>query len=101
MGKMKLDIKALKDYTHMLMMIDEKIFETLQHSDIRISDDGISTNAGTTDDIAIPFRDSIVISALIFNALLFIADKWDSFDSETKNFIENNLDLITNFMKGK
>ena len=97
----KLNIKELKENKDILMLMNEKAFEALKHSDITISDESISTNAGTTDDIAIPFRDSVVISALVINMLLLIADKWDSFDSETKNFIENNLEMITNFMKGK
>lgn len=101
MGKMKLNIKALKDDTDMLMIMSEKIFETLKHSKIFISDDGVSTNAGTTDDSAISYRDSVVISALIFNALLLIANKWDSLDNECREFIENNLEIIVNFMKGK
>ena len=81
--------------------MSEKVFKVLKHSNITISNEGVSTNAGTTDDIAIPFRDSLVISALIFNVLLLIANKWDSFDSETKKFIESNLEMITYFMKGK
>lgn len=97
----KLNIKALKESEDILMIMSKKVFETLKHSNITIDEEGVSTNAGTTDDTAIPFRDSLVISALIYNTLLLIADKWDSFDSETKNFIENNLDLITNYMRGK
>ena len=97
----KLNIKALKEYEHILLIMSEKVFKVLKHSNITISNEGVSTNAGTTDDIAIPFRDSLVISALIFNVLLLIANKWDSFDSETKKFIESNLEMITYFMKGK
>ena len=97
----KLNINALKESEDILMIMRKKVFETLKHSNITISDDGVSTNAGTTDDSAISFRDSLVISALIFNALILIANKWDSFDSETKKFIETNLEMITNFMKGK
>ena len=101
MGKMKLNIEALKESEDILKIMSKKAFETLKHSSITIDDYGVSTNAGTTDDSAIPFRDSLVISALIYNTLLLIADKWDSFDSETKNFIENNLEIIVNYMKGK
>lgn len=101
MTKLKLNIKALKESEDMLMMMSEKVFEVLKHSSITIDENDVSTNAGTTDDSAIPFRDSLVISALIYNTLLLIADKWDSFDSETRKFIENNLGLITNYMKGK
>lgn len=101
MGKMKLNIKALKESEDILMIMSKKVFETLKHSNITISDDGISTNAGTTDNDEIKYRDSLVISALIFNALILITDKWDSLDSECKNFIESNLNLIVNFMKGK
>ena len=96
----KLNIKELKENKDILMLMNEKVFEVLQHSNITISDEGISTNAGTTDDIAIPLRDSLLISALVVNMLLLVADKWDSFDSETKNFIETNLEMIVNFMKG-
>lgn len=101
MGKLKLNIKALKASEDMLMMMSKKVFEVLKHSSITIDEDDISTNAGTTDDSAIPFRDSLVISVLIYNTLILIADKWDSFDSETREFIENNLEMITNYMKGK
>ena len=97
----KLNIKALKDDTVILMIMSKKVFEMLKHSDITISDDGVSTNADTTDDSAIKYRDSLVINALIFNTLLLIADKWNSFDNECREFIENNLELITNYMKGK
>ena len=97
----KLNIKALKESKTLLMAMNEKVFEVLKHSTIKIDENDISTNAGTTDDSAIPFRDSLVISALIYNTLLLIADKWDSFDSETRKFIENNLEMITNYMKGK
>lgn len=97
----KLNIKELKECKDILMLMNEKVFEALKHSIITISDGDISTTAGTTDDIAISYRDSVVISALIFNALILIADKWDSLDNEGREFIENNLELITNFMKGK
>lgn len=96
----KLNIKALKESEDILMIMSKKVFETLKHSDIIIDDDGVSTNAEATDDTAIPYRDSLVISALVFNALLLIADKWDSFDNECREFIENNLEMIVNFMKG-
>lgn len=101
MGKMKLNIKALKESEDILMIMSKKVFEVLKHSSITIDETDVSTNAGTTDDNAIPFRDSLVISALIYNTLLLIANKWDSFDSETKEFIENNLEMIVNYMKGK
>ena len=97
----KLNIEALKESEDILMIMSKKVFETLKHCNITISDDGVSTNVGTTDDSAISFRDSLVISALIYNTLLLIADKWGSFDTETRKFIENNLELITNYMKGK
>ena len=97
----KLNINALKESEDILMIMSKKVFETLKHSSITIDETDVSTNAGTTDDTAIPFRDSLVISALIYNTLLLIADKWDSFDTETRKFIENNLELITNYMKGK
>ena len=101
MVKLKLDIKALKEYKDILAMLNEKNFKALKHSNIIISDEGISTNARTTDDSAISFRDSLLISVLIYNTLLLIADKWDSVDTEGREFIENNLEMITNFMKGK
>lgn len=100
MGKMKLNIKALKESADILMLMNKKNFATLKYSDIIIKDDGISTNAGTKDDSDIKYRDSMVISALVFNALLLIADKWDSLDNECREFIENNLEIIVNFMKG-
>lgn len=101
MGNLKLNIKALKDNTDILMIMSKKVFETLKHGSITIDDDGVSTNAGTKDDGYIKYRDSLVISALVFNALLLIADKWDSFDNECREFIENNLEIIANYMKGK
>lgn len=101
MGKMKLNIKALKESEDILMIMSKKVFEVLKHSSITIDETDVSTNAGTTDDNAIPFRDSLVISALIFNALLLIADKWDSLDNECREFIESNLNLIVNYMEGK
>ena len=97
----KLNIKALKESETLLMAMNEMVFEVLKHSTIKIDENDVTTNAGTIDDSAIPFRDSLVISALIYNTLLLIIDKWDSFDSETKKFIEDNLHLITNYMKGK
>ena len=97
----KLNIKALKESVDILMLMNKKNFEALKHSSITIDDDGISTNADTTDDSAIKYRDSLVISALLFNALLLIIDKWDSLDNECREFIENNLEIITNYMKGK
>lgn len=101
MGSLKLNIKALKENKDILMLINEKNFEALKHSEIVIDDDGVSTNADTTDDSAISYRDSLVISALVFNTLLLIADKWDSLDNECREFIENNLEIIANYMKGK
>ena len=101
MGKLKLDIKALKDNRDMLEMLDLKTFKILDHSNITISEKGISTNAGTTDDSSIQSRDSLVIGALVYNLLLFIADKWDSIDNEGREFIENNLEMIVIYMKGK
>ena len=101
MSKLKLNIKALKDNTDILMMMNKKNFKALQHSSITIDEKGVSTNAGTTDDIAIPFRDSLVISALVFNLLLLIVNKWDSIDNECREFIENNLEMIAYFMKGE
>lgn len=101
MGKMKLNINALKESADILMIMNKKVFETLKHGDITISDDGVSTNAGTKDDGYIKYRDSLVISALIYNTLLLIADKWDSLDNECREFIENNLEIIVNYMKGK
>ena len=100
MGKLKLDIKALKDSSDMLKMLDLKTFKILDHSDITISDEGISTNAGTTDNDGIKSRDSLVIGALVYNLLLLIADKWDSIDIEGREFIENNLEMIVIYMKG-
>lgn len=97
----KLNIKALKESEDILMLMSKKNFDVLQHSTITIDENVVSTNAGTTDDSAISFRDSLVISALIYNALLLIANKWDSLDNECREFIENNLELIVNFMKGK
>ena len=101
MGKLKLDIKALKDNTDTLMMMNKLNFEALKHSSITLDEKGVSTNADTTDDSAIPFRDSLLISALAFNLLLLIDNKWDSVDSECKKFIENNLEMIAYFMKGR
>lgn len=101
MGKLKLDIKALKDNTDILMMMNEKNFAALQHSSITLDEKGISTNADTTDDTAIPFRDSLLISALAFNLLLLIVNKWDSIDNECREFIENNLEMIVYFMEEK
>ena len=100
MGKLKLDIKALKDNTDTLMMMNKLNFEALQHSSITIDEKGISTNADTTDDSAISYRDSLLISALAFNLLLLIANKWDSVDNKCREFIENNLEMIAYFMKG-
>ena len=97
----KLDIKALKEYEDILVMLNKKNFKALKHSSITIDEKGVSTNAGTKDDDGIQYRDSLVIGALAFNLLLLIADKWDSIDNECREFIENNLEMITNFMKGK
>ena len=101
MDKLKLDIKALKDNTDTLMIMNKKNFEVLQHSSITLDEKGIRTNADTTDDTAIPFRDSLVISSLIFNALLLIAEKWDSLDNECRELVENNLEMIVYFMEEK
>lgn len=65
MGKKKLNIKALKESEDILMIMSKKVFEVLKHSSITIDETDVTTNAGTTDDNAIPFRDSLVISALI------------------------------------
>lgn len=100
MGKLKLDIKALKANTDILMMMNEKNFKALQHSSITIDEKGVSTNAGTKDDSGIKYRDSLLIGALAFNLLLLIANKWDSVDNECREFIENNLEMIAYFMKG-
>lgn len=100
MGKLKLDIKTLKYDTDMLMMMNEKNFKALKHSKIKIDDKGVSTNAGTKDDSCIKYRDTLVISALVFNVLLLIADKWDSIDNECREFIESNLEMIVYYMKG-
>ena len=97
----KLNIKALKESADILMLMSKKNFDALQHSTITIDENGVSTNAGTTDDSAIKYRDSLVISALVFNTLLLIADKWDSLDNECREFIENTLEMIVNYMKGK
>ena len=97
----KLNIKALKESEDILMMMSKKNFDALKHSKIEIDKNGVSTNAGTKDDGYIKYRDSLVISALIFNALLLIAKKWDSLNNECREFIENNLELIVNYMKGK
>ena len=100
MGKLKLDIKALKECKDILKMLDKKNFKALKDSIIVINKKGVSTNAGTTDNDGIKYRDSLVISALIFNALILIANKWDTFDNEGREFIESNLEMITYFMKG-
>ena len=100
MVNLKLNIKALKKDEDIIVGINEKIFDSLQHSTIKIDEKGISTNARTKDDSSIKYRDSLVISALAFNMLLLIIDKWNSLDSECKKFIENNLELIANYMKG-
>ena len=97
----KLNIKALKESEDILMLIKEKNFEALKHSEIVIDENGVSTNAGTKDDGYIKYRDSLVISALVFNALMLIIDKWDSLDNECREFIENTLEIIVNYMKGK
>ena len=97
----KLNIKALKESADILMLMSKKNFDALQHSTITIDENGVSTNAGTKDDGHIKYRDSLVISALVFNTLLLIADKWDSLDNECREFIENNLEMIVNYMKGK
>lgn len=96
----KLDIKALKEYESIIVLLNEKNFKALKHSNITISEEGVSTNAGTKDDSVVKYRDSLVISALIFNALILIANKWNSIDSDCREFIENNLEMIVNFMKG-
>ena len=97
----KLDIKALKEYKDILKMLDNMNFKALKDSIIVINKKGVSTNARTTDNDGIKSRDSLVISALIFNALILIANKWDSLDNECREFIENNLEVVVNFMKGK
>ena len=101
MGKMKLNIKELKKFKDILEMLNELNFETLKHSSITIDEKGISTNADTTDDSAIQYRDSLVISALVFTALMLIIDKWDSLDNECREFIENNLEIINAYMEEK
>lgn len=101
MEKLKLNIEALKKDEELLTLLNAKTFATLKYSDITITDDGISTNAGTKDDSGIKYRDSLLIGALAYNMLLLIADKWDSLDNECREFIEANLEMIANYMKGK
>ena len=101
MSKMKLNINSLKKDKCLLLLANKKFFELLKHSGITIDENGISTNAGTKDDSSIPYRDSLVIGSLIFNALILIIDKWDSFDKDCKEFIESNLEMLTNYMEEK
>ena len=97
----KLNIKALKEYKDILAVLNKRNFEALQHSSITLDEKGISTNAETTDDTTIPFRDSLLISALALNLLLLIVNKWDSIDNEYREFIESNLEMIAYFMEEK
>lgn len=99
MGKIKLNIEELKKDEELLTLLNAKTFATLKYSNIIIDDDGISTNAGTKDDSTIKYRDSIIIGALVLNILLMIADKWDSIDDECREFINANLEMITNYME--
>ena len=101
MKKIKLNIKALKDNTDILEMMNKLNFEALDHSRITIDEKGVTTNAGTKDDSAIKYRDSLVIASLVFNLLLLIVDKWDTVDNECRKFIENNLEMIAYFMEGR
>lgn len=98
---MKLNIKELKQLEDVLLMLNEKAFKALDNGRITIDKDGIYTSVKTKDDSYIPVRDSLVISALAITMLLFIIDKWDSFDSECRKFIENHLEVFANCMEGK
>ena len=101
MSKMKLNINSLKEDERLLLYLNENSFKALKHSKICIDEEGISTNAGTKDDSAIQYRDSLVIGILILNLLTFIIDIWDSANDECKNFIENNLEMIITYMEEK
>ena len=96
---MKLNIKELKKYKDMLLFLSKRNFTSLAHSTITIDENGVNTNARANDDTHIKYRDSLVIGALVFNLLLLIIEKWDSVDSECREFIEHNLELISAFME--
>ena len=98
---MKLKIKELKQLEDVILSLNEKTFKALDNGNITINKDGIYTTVKTKDDKYIPVRDSLVVSALSITMLLFIIDKWDSFDSECRKFIEKHLEAIANCMEEK
>lgn len=97
----RLNIDSLKEDKRLLLFLNKNYFKALKHSEITIDEKGISTNAGTKKDSAVQYRDSLVISTLMLNLLMFIIDKWDSVNEECKEFIENNLEMLTNYMEEK